>query len=215
LIKKAIVIGATGMVGAQLIKLLVENEEFNEIVSLVRRESGFNHPKLKEQIIDFEKPESWSKLITGDVLFSTLGTTIARAKTKDAQFKVDFTYQFKVAEMAAKNGVSRYVLVSSSGANSKSGNFYLNMKGKLEDAVQSLPFEVISILRPGQLDGNREENRTGEKIALSVMYGLNKLGLFRRYKPIQAVQVAQVMINAAQKTQSASYSLDEVHKLAK
>jgi uncharacterized protein YbjT (DUF2867 family) len=215
LIKKAIVIGATGMVGAQLIKLLVENEEFNEIVSLVRRESGFNHPKLKEQIIDFEKPESWSKLITGDVLFSTLGTTIARAKTKDAQFKVDFTYQFKVAEMAAKNGVSRYVLVSSSGANSKSGNFYLNMKGKLEDAVQSLPFEVISILRPGQLDGNREKNRTGEKIALSVMYGLNKLGLFRRYKPIQAVQVAQVMINAAQKTQSASYSLDEVHKLAK
>lgn len=213
--KKTIVIGATGMVGTQLIKLLVENEEFNEIVSLVRRKSGFNHPKLKEQIIDFEKPESWSKLITGDVLFSTLATTIARAKTKDAQFKVDFTYQFKVAEMAAKNGVSRYVLVSSSGANSKSGNFYLNMKGKLEDAVQSLPFEVISILRPGQLDGNREENRTGEKIALSVMYGLNKLGLFRRYKPIQAVQVAQAMINAAQKTQSASYSLDEVHKLAK
>jgi uncharacterized protein YbjT (DUF2867 family) len=212
--KKAIVIGSTGMVGTQLIKLLIENEEYNEIVSLVRRESGVKHQKLKEYIIDFEKPESWSYLVTGNVLFSTLGTTIAKAKTKDAQFKVDFTYQFEVAEMAAKNGVTRYVLVSSSGASSKSANFYLNMKGKLEDVVQSLPFEVISILRPGQLDGNRTENRIGEKMGLSVMYGFNKLGLLTRFKPIQAVQVAKAMINAAQQRKSASYTLDEVHKLA-
>jgi len=213
--KKAIIIGATGMVGTQLIKLLIENDEFSEIVSLVRRESGFNHVKLKEHIIDFDQSENWSNLVKGDVLFSTLGTTIAQAKTKDAQFKVDFTYQFTVAEIAAKNGVSKYVLISSAGADSKSKIFYSKIKGELEDAVQSLPFEVISILRPGQLDGNRSEKRIGEKIALSVMYGLNNLGLFMRYQPIQAVQVARAMINAVNKTQSASYSLDEVHQLAK
>jgi len=212
---RAIVIGATGMVGTQLIKLLIENDEFSEIVSLVRRESGFNHPKLNEHIIDFDQSENWSNLVKGDVLFSTLGTTIAQAKTKDAQFKVDFTYQFTVAEIAAKNGVSKYVLISSAGADSKSKIFYSKIKGELEDAVQSLPFEVISILRPGQLDGNRSEKRIGEKIALSVMYGLNNLGLFMRYQPIQAVQVARAMINTVNKTQSASYSLDEVHQLAK
>lgn len=212
--RKAIVIGSTGMVGTQLIKLLIENEEFSEIVSLVRRSSGIKHLKLNEQIIDFEKPDEWKNQITGDVLFSTLGTTIAQAKTKEVQFKIDFTYQFNVAEIAAHNGVSTYVLVSSAGADSKSKIFYSNMKGKLEDAVQNLPFRVISILKPGQLDGNRTEKRMGEKVGLSVMYGLNKLGLFKRYKPTQAVQVAQAMINASRKMQSASYTLDEVHHLA-
>lgn len=213
--KKAIVIGSTGMVGTQLIKLLIENNEYSEIISLVRRPSGVNHPKLNEQIINYDQPESWSDLVKGDVLFSTLGTTIAQAKTKDSQFKVDFTYQYVVAEVAAKNGVSNYVLVSSAGANSKSGTFYINMKGKLEDAIQLLPFKVIVILRPGQLDGNRIENRMGEKIALSVMYGLNKLGFFKKYKPIQALQVAQAMINADKMEESGSYSLNQVFELAK
>jgi len=212
--KKAIVIGSTGMVGTQLIKLLIENKEYSEIVSLVRRSGGVKHPKLNEQIINFDKPEEWRKLVTGDVLFSTLGTTIAQAKTKENQFKIDYTYQFTVAEVAAKNGVSSYVLVSSAGASSNSSVFYSKMKGELEDAVQKLPFEVISILRPGQLDGNRIEKRAGEKIGLAVMYFLNKAGLFKRFRPIQAVQVAQAMINAAGKTTSGSYTMDEVHKLA-
>jgi uncharacterized protein YbjT (DUF2867 family) len=212
--KKAIVIGSTGMVGTELIKLLIENKDFSEIVSLVRRSGGVNHPKLNEQIIDFDKPDEWKNLVTGDVLFSTLGTTLAHAKTKENQFKIDYTYQYTVAEVAAKNGVSNYVLVSSAGASSTSAVFYSKMKGELEDAVKKLPFYVISILRPGQLDGDRKEKRTGEKAGLSVMYFLNKIGLFRRYRPIQAVRVAQAMINASKKTNSAFYTMEEVHTLA-
>jgi uncharacterized protein YbjT (DUF2867 family) len=212
--KKAIVIGGTGMVGTQLIKQLIEKETYSEIVSLVRRGSGVTHPKLFEHVVNFDQPESWSYLITGDVLFSTLGTTIAQAKTKEAQFKVDYSYQFTVAEIAAKNGVSSYVLISSAGANSNSKAFYMRMKGQLENAVQRLPFKVISLIRPGQLAGNRTEKRTGEKIGLSVMYFLNKLGLFKRYKPILAYQVAQAMINAAEKKQSGIYNLDDVFQLA-
>ena len=212
--KKAIVIGGTGMVGTQLIKQLIEKETYSEIVSLVRRGSGVAHPKLFEHVVNFDQPEGWSNLIKGDVLFSTLGTTIAQAKTKEAQFKVDYTYQFTVAEIAANNGVPNYVLISSAGANSNSKAFYMSMKGQLEDAVQRLPFKVISLIRPGQLAGNRTEKRTGEKIGLSVMYFLNKLGLFKRYKPILAYQVAQAMINAAEKTQSGIYNLDDVFQLA-
>ncbi len=213
--KKAIVIGGTGMVGLQLVKQLIEDEKYDEIISLVRRSSGINNPKLQEKIINFDQPESWSNLITGDVLFSTLGTTIAQAKTKNAQFKVDYTYQFIVAETAAKNGVGTYVLISSAGANSKSSVFYTNMKGKLEDAVQALPFKQITIIRPGQLAGNRAEKRKSEKIALSIMYFINKLGLLKRYKPIQAYQVARAMINAAENKNSGIYSLDKVFELAK
>lgn len=212
--KKAIVIGATGMVGTQLIKQLIENETYSEIVSLVRRASGITHPKLKEQIIDFDEPENWSNVVTGDVLFSTLGTTLAQAKNKEAQFEVDFTYQFTVAKIAAKNGVSKYVLISSAGANSNSIVFYTSMKGKLEDAVKRLPFDVISIIRPGQLEGERTEKRTSEKIGLSVMHFINKLGMLKRYKPIYAHKVALAMINAAEKKESGTYTLDKVFELA-
>jgi uncharacterized protein YbjT (DUF2867 family) len=212
--KKAIVIGATGMVGTQLVQALIENKEYSEILSLVRRPGGITNPKLTEQVIDFDAPDTWSALVTGDVLFSALGTTIAQAKSKDAQYKVDFTYQYTVAKIASANRVSRYVLVSSGGANAASKAFYIKMKGELENAVLSLPFEVISILRPSILAGNRIQNRPAEKIGIIIMTGLNNLGLLKRYKPIQASIVAKAMIMAAESKQSATYTLDEVFKLA-
>lgn len=212
--KKAIVIGGSGMIGTQLIKQLIESEEYSEVVSLVRRSSGVINSKLKEYIINFDQPESWKSLVNGDTLFSTLGTTIANAKTKAGQFKVDFTYQYEVAEIAAKNSVASYVLVSSAGANSKSKAFYLNTKGKLEDEVKQLSFKAVIILQPGQLDGDRKENRPAEKISLSIMYALNKIGFFRKYRPIQASMVAKAMINAANKNKSGVYKLDKVFQLA-
>ena len=212
--KKAIVIGATAMVGTQLIQLLIGNEDFSEIVTLVRRKSGVSNPKLTEYIINFDEPETWKNYVTGDVLFSTTGTTMAQVKTKKAQYDVDFNYQFTVAKIAANNGVSSYVLVSSAGANPTSKNFYLKMKGELEFAVQSLPFKTVIILQPGQLTGNRIHNRRSEKIGIIIMDGLNKLGLFKRYKPIHAFTVASAMIKAVKVKVSSIYSLDEIFKLA-
>jgi uncharacterized protein YbjT (DUF2867 family) len=212
--KKAIVIGGTGMVGTQLIQQLIDHPDYSEIVSLVRRPSGVSHPKLNELVINFDEPEKWKDLLVGDVLFSTLGTTMAQAKSKEAQYKVDYTYQYVVAQIAAHNGVPAYVLISSAGANAKSGVFYSGMKGKLDEAFQLLPFSVTSIIRPGQLDGDRMEKRATEKMALSVMYALNKIGLFNGYKPIQGWEVAKAMINAANKKQSAIYTLKEVFELA-
>ena len=213
--KKAIVLGGTGMVGTQLVQLLLENDSYSEIVSLTRRASGMNHPKFKEQIIDFNNPDSWSNFVNGDVLFSALGTTIVQAKTKENQYKVDYSYQYTVAAVAARNGIPNYVLISSASANANAKMFYLNMKGKLEDAVKALPFKVISIIRPGILAGTRTKIRAGEIIGISALNFLNQLGLFKRYKPIQAYQVAQAMINAAEMKKSESYSLEQVFELAK
>ena len=213
--KTAIVIGSTGMVGVELVKQLIESEGYTKIISLVRRESDVKHPKLSEHIVDFNAPETWKSLVKGDVLFSVMGTTIKNAGTQANQYKVDYTYQYQIAQAASENGVPAYVLVSSAGAKSSSNNFYLKTKGQLEDDVRKLAFNVISILQPGQLDGARQENRPMEKVGLSVMYALNRVGLLRKYRPIQAKEVAKAMLHAAEKTQSGVYALDKVFELAR
>ena len=211
--KKAIVIGSTGLVGSELISKLLTHSDYSEVISLVRRKSGVTHPKLTEHVVDFDKPELWKNMVKGDVLFSAMGTTIKTAKTKDNQYKVDYTYQYETAKTAAENSVPVYVLISSAGASSNSLNFYTNMKGKLEDSVKSLPFRTIQILQPGQLDGNRKENRMAEKMGLKVMYALNKIGLLQNYKPIKGYEVAEAMIAVAEKTSSGVYRLKELFHL--
>jgi uncharacterized protein YbjT (DUF2867 family) len=213
--KRAVVIGASGMVGTQLIKLLTLSDDYAQITSLVRRPTGLSHPKLTEHIVDFESIEQYAHLIQGDVLFSTLGTTMANAKTKEAQYKVDYHYQYEVARLASANRIPSYVLVSSTGANSSSSNFYLRMKGELDEAVQQLAFKNITILRPGQLDGDRKENRTAERISLQIMHTLNKLGILTSYRPIQAATVATAMINGAKLSGTTIVALDKVFDLAK
>jgi len=211
--KKAIVLGSTGMVGSQLVDLLISTTEYAEIITFVRRPSGKIHPKLKEYVVNFDDIQSWSQYIQGDVLFSCMGTTLAQAKSKENQFKIDYTYQYNVAEIASKNEVNTYVLVSSAGANAKSSTFYMQMKGKLDEAVKSLAFKNLIILRPGQLYGDRNEKRMGEKIGLSVMFFLNKIGILSKYKPIHAMEVAKAMLAAVNKQKSATYTLDELFEL--
>ncbi len=210
---KAIIIGASGMVGTQVLDLLLSSETYTEVVSLVRRKSGISHPKLSEYVIDFDQPKTWEHLVKGDVLFSCLGTTIAKAKSTQNQFKVDFTYQFQTAEIAAQQGVSTYALVSSAGANANSKAFYMQTKGKLDDAVKQLNFKSLIILRPGQLFGARTEKRLGESLGLSVMFAMNKLGILKKYRPIHARQVAQAIIIAVGLNKTKIYTLNEVFTL--
>ncbi len=211
--KKAIVIGSTGLVGTQLISQLLENKDYSEVISLVRRKSGVQHPKLTEHVVDFDKPNSWKDLVKGDVLFSTMGTIIKTVGSQANQFKVDYTYQYVTAKIASGNSVPVYVLISSAGASSKSFIFYPQMKGKLEDDVKKLPFKTIHILKPGPLDGDRQEYRKAEKQGLKMIYFFNKLGLFRKYRPILGSEVAKAMISVAEKRVSGEYKLDELFKI--
>jgi len=192
--KVANIIGSTGLVGHQLLIQLLDHPEFEKVRIFVRRASGISHPKLEEQIIDFDFPESWKHLVKGDVLFSTLGTTIKTAKTKENQYRVDFTYQYEFAKVASENGVSAYLLVSSLGANPKSSVFYSRMKGELEDAVAKLPFRKLVIIRPSILDGDRQEKRAGEKVGLILSRFVTRF-ILKVYKPTPVNLLASKMIS--------------------
>ena len=192
--KVANIIGSTGLVGHQLLTQILDHPEFEKVRIFVRRASGISHPKLEEQIIDFDFPESWKHLVKGDVLFSTLGTTIKTAKTKENQYRVDFTYQYEFAKVASENGVSAYLLVSSLGANPKSSVFYSRMKGELEDAVAKLPFRKLVIIRPSILDGDRQEKRAGEKVGLILSRFVTRF-ILKVYKPTPVNLLASKMIS--------------------
>ena len=180
--RTANVLGASGLVGYSLVNKLLFHSEYKKVRIFVRRKTGVIHENLEEKIIDFDKPESWKHLVQGDVLFSTLGTTIKTAKTKEKQFLVDFTYQYEFARAAAENGVPNYVLVSSMGANPKSSVFYSRMKGELEESVSKLNFSKILIFRPSILDGDRREKRTSEKIGLVISRFLTRF-ILKKYRP--------------------------------
>jgi uncharacterized protein YbjT (DUF2867 family) len=191
--RTAIIIGASGLVGHKLVNQLLNHTDFEKVRIFVRRKSGLIHPNLEEQIIDFKQPESWKHLVKGDVLFSTLGTTIKKAKIKENQYRVDFTYQFEFAKAAAENGVPTYVLVSSMGSNSKAMVFYSRIKGELEDAVALLNFKKLLIFRPSILDGYRPENRVGEKIGLAISRILTRV-ILKKYRPTPINVLATKMI---------------------
>ncbi|HAQ18827.1 MAG TPA: NADH-quinone oxidoreductase subunit F [Prolixibacteraceae bacterium] len=193
------VIGASGLVGQQIINQLLFHSEFDKIRIFVRRKTRFIHPKLEEQIIDFDQPESWRHLVQGDVLFSTLGTTIKTVKTKKNQYRVDFTYQYEFAKAAFENGVSTYILISSMGANAKSFFFYTRMKGELEESVKKLNFKRIIIFRPSILDGNRSEKRIGEKMALIFSRYLTRIILKKnRPTPVRVLVSKMVSLSVDQ-----------------
>jgi len=192
--KVANVIGASGLVGHQLVDQLLSHPEFEKVRIFVRRKSGFVHAKLDEQVIDFDQPESWKHLVHGDVLFSTLGTTIKTAKTKANQYRVDYSYQYEFAKAAAGNGVGAYVLVSSMGADPKSSVFYSRMKGELEEAVSKLNFRKCIIVRPSILDGNRQEKRAGERVGLIISRFLTRF-ILKKYRPTPADVLSAKMIS--------------------
>lgn len=198
--KTAIVIGATGLVGKALLKQLLEDKNYEKVIAFSRRDPGLESPKLKLHLINFAEKSEWEHLVKGDVLFSALGTTLKQAGSKEAQYLVDYTFQYDFAKAASDNGVPSLVLISSTGADARSRYFYMRTKGELDKEVQKLKFENVQILRPGPLTGEREQPRGGEGFLKFSMSILNGIGLFKKYKPISGEEVGKAMRKAASKT---------------
>ncbi len=191
--KTAIIIGATGLVGSTLAKQILENPEYSRVTLLLRKPLDLQHPKLKQEIIDFAQPDS-TKII-GDDLFCAMGTTLQKAGSKQAQYKIDCTYPFEIGKIAKANGVKQYILVSSIGSDANSSNFYLRTKGDLEQKIKALDFENFISVRPSFILGDRQEFRLGEKIGIVLAKAISPLlvGSLKKYRGIEAAQIAKGM----------------------
>lgn len=210
------IVGATGLVGKQLVQILLENDRFEKIRIFVRCDSGLKHPKLEQEIIDFTKIVNWQKKLTGDVLFSALGTTLKQAGGKEKQYEIDYTFNLNFAKKAKENGIENYVLVSSVGANSKSSVFYTKMKGELDDEVAKLGFKNLVIIRPSSLTGDRKEKRLAEIVSIPIATFITRF-VFKKYKPISDITVATAMINSvlSPDLNNIIWEANDVFKLAK
>ncbi|MCH5715628.1 NAD(P)H-binding protein [Niabella hibiscisoli] len=191
---KAVLIGATGATGKELLQVLLRDESITEVIALVRKPLSLHHAKLQVQVINFDNPRQWQDLVRGDMAFSCLGTTLKAAGSKEAQYKVDYEYQLAFARAASLNAVPAFVLVSAGMANPKSLVFYSRMKGELEQAILALSFESLTLLRPGLLS-RPGTDRAGEKISESVLHFFNKLGLLKKLEPLPVHKLAMLMLH--------------------
>ncbi len=164
---KAIVAGATGLVGSELVKILLEDPDYSEVVVYSRRPLSSGNPKLKYVQGELGAMNEHSDELKGDVYFCCLGTTIKTAGSQDNFRKVDFHGVVSFGRLAFNHKAKKFLVVSASGAHSQSKFFYPRVKGEAEKALKDLKLSSLVIFRPGLLVGDREEKRTGEKIGIS------------------------------------------------
>ncbi|MCT4615137.1 MAG: NAD(P)H-binding protein [Marinifilaceae bacterium] len=195
---KAIVIGATGATGKDLVEQLLDDDKYKQVDIFVRKSPDIDNPKLKIHKVDFDNIDEWKHLIKADVAFSCMGTTIKDAGSKAMQWKVDYVYQYEFAEMAKQNNTACFILVSSAFASSKSLFFYAKMKGKLEEEIKNMNFEKYIIFNPPALI-RENTNRTNELRGIKFIKALNRLGLFKSQRPLKTYDLAKAILNAVDK----------------
>lgn len=197
--RKALLAGASGLVGGFCLTELLADPDFDRVVIFLRRELPLSHPKLRQQVIDFNRVSELTDFPEVDDVFCCLGTTIKKAGTQEAFYRVDFSYVHELARMASLHRARQFLLVSALGAQADSRIFYNRVKGKVEEAVKQLPFVGVQIFRPSFLVGKRKEDRPGERLGMIIFRALSflMLGPLRKYRPIHAQRVARAMVTLA------------------
>lgn len=213
--RTAVVIGATGVVGREVVRELASREEVSEIITFTRRDYDFESSKVINYVIDFDHIDDHADLVQGEYLFSCLGTTKALAGSIEKQKKVDVDYQLQFAKLAQKNGIHHYHLVSSPGADEKSSNAYLQMKGELEEETKKLDFASRTFYRPSLLVGERPDFRFGEKMGIMAASVLPIIPGLRKYRAIKGKEVASKMVHEAMKLSRGTkvFELDQLFEL--
>jgi uncharacterized protein YbjT (DUF2867 family) len=192
--RTAVIAGASGLVGSYLLKQLLEEEHFDHIIALVRKPLPLHHPKLEQRISDFSNLHDLQ--IPCEACFCCLGSTMAKAGSKEAFYVIDHDYPVNLAKGVHDAGSRRFFVISAMGANASSSIFYNRVKGEMERDLQQLGFETLAIFRPGLLMGPRKEKRTGEAIARKLFAIINPI-LPSAYKGVQAESVAQAMLHSS------------------
>lgn len=192
--RSALVVGATGLVGSSLVKLLCESEEYAAVNVLSRRPLDFTHPKLVVKLCEFDQIADKDIEFAHEV-FCCLGTTMKKAGSKQQFEKVDFEYPLTIAAIAKNRGVGHFIVISAMGANEKALAYYSQVKGKLEAELIKMDFPRLSIVRPSLITGDRQEFRLGETIGDKVLKVLNPIlvGPLKKMHSIPATQIALAM----------------------
>ena len=198
--KTALVFGASGLVGSQLLQILLHHPNYKKVRCFGRSMLLAEHEKLEQVEFDFDDPTKKADLIKGEDLFYTLGTTMAKAGSRKVFMKVDFTYGKEIFSLAETNGVNQVFLVSAAGAHPDSIFFYNRVKGALEYYLKKLNFWSIHIFRPGMLIGDRKEDRPLEKIGGRISTAIGRIGPINlgKWESVDVKVVAQAMVNCAQ-----------------
>lgn len=199
--KKAIVYGASGLVGSYILDNLLNNNNYEQVIIVVRKDLNIQHPKLKTLIGDFNSLSKVIKDIQVDEVFIALGTTQKKTPDKKLYYQIDHDYPILAAKLAKENGAKAVFLVSALGANAKSSIFYTKLKGETEQGIISLNLEHTYIFRPSMILGDRKESRPLEKVFIGIFKLINPLfvGSLSKYKGIEAEDIAKAMVKSAER----------------
>ena len=215
--KTALLLGATGLVGGELLSLLLQDDFYSHVKAVVRKKPQLANPKLEWIVADFDAISQIGDKVAADHVFCCLGTTMKKAGSKEAFYKVDFHYPLEFAKFTQSKGATQFSLVSAMGANIKSRIFYNRVKGEIEVAASSVAFNGINIFRPSLILGDRKEKRLGEKIAIMLSGIISPLmiGPLKKYKPIQAADIAHGMLKIAKQDLHGFYIFesDQINKI--
>lgn len=202
--KTALLAGATGLIGSQLLPLLLASDRYSRVIVIGRKDIPVSHPKLEKHVIDFDNLLNAGPIVKCDDVFCCLGTTMKQAGSKEAFRKVDHDYPFVLAQVTRKHGARQYSLVSAMGANRDSSIFYNQVKGQVEDSISAIDFASIHIYRPSLLLGPRKDSRAGE-MAGAILGRLFFFFTPKRYRPIQSGKVARAMLSYASRDEDGIY----------
>jgi len=209
MLKSALVAGGTGLVGSQLVKLLIQSTKFDGVKVLVRKENPTQIEGADVLEVDYERLSEFEQYLKADVIFCCLGTTIKKAGSKEKFRKVDYAYPYELAKLCLKNGDIQFNIITANGANSNSFFFYNRVKGDIEKALEGLNIQNLNIFRPSLLLGKRNEKRITEEVGSIFASVVNPLlvGKLKKHRAIQGLTVARAMLNVSLKNLSGIHNI--------
>lgn len=213
--RTAMIAGASGLTGSHLVKFLCENETYEKVTIIVRNAISFSHPKLITKVKNLNQVTK-DDFVGVDDFFCCLGTTMKKAGSKEAFEQVDLIAPIQMGKFAQSQGAKHMLVISAMGANPESNVYYNRVKGTMEDKVSMLSLPHVSIFRPSLLTGNREEFRLGERFGEIAMTLLKPafVGPLKKYRSIEAKQVAFAMMKIALRTPSRTVAVYDSEAIA-
>jgi uncharacterized protein YbjT (DUF2867 family) len=217
--KTAIILGASGLTGSNLLQKLIKDNRYDRIKLFSRSKIDGLPNKVEQFIGDLLKLEQFKSEFTADEVYCCIGTTAKKTPDKTLYKIIDYGIPVAAAELSKANNIPTFLVISAMGANKNSKVFYNKTKGEMEHAVLKQNLKNIYILRPSLIGGNRNEKRTLEKLGLRLFKVIQPLfiGRLKAYKIVNANTIAQAMIHLVNTKHNSEVIIasDHINRLGK